>query len=181
MLQDWGYDFKAKHPALSVGGVLGKWGKNEGIVKQDGDEWHLLTDEMSTSRLRAVALLTLILSGCSPLLVKGPAYVPPAQPIHCTESRAVPWIDGAAAGFAFLAGAVFLLADHYERDVFGGLADYEGVNLTVAGVTLGAGGAGLTWSAVHGHREVSKCQEAKLAAKLREVHWPRQPSDTIKP
>ena len=105
------------------------------------------------------AFVMLTLSGCSFALVKGPPqYVPPNQPISCTESRLVPMIDGTFGGFAVVNAGLFLLTDSPS------LTKTE--ENTVA-LVMGVLGTGLTWSAVAGHDRVSKCTSAKLAEELR--------------
>lgn len=105
----------------------------------------------------AFAMLTL--SGCSFALVKGPPpYIPPDQPIFCTESRAVPMIDGTFGGWAVVNAGLFLLTDSET------LSKTEE---NTAALVMGVIGTGLTWSAIAGHDRVSKCSAAKLAEELR--------------
>ena len=105
---------------------------------------------MRTVRVLAVAVMLFTVSGCGLLLVEGPPRVLPANAasLRCTESKALPTLDGVWAGLNFL-GAMLIAADPDSYDN--------------PGITIGSG---LVWgvisgfSAKSGFDKVADCREA---------------------
>lgn len=108
------------------------------------------------TRILVVAMLALLTSGCSLLLVEGPsnpAFRMPEDPVYCTESSILPAIDGVAATMN-LAGAALVAADN------SGSFTTDEKNLIV--------GSGIVWGVIQafswheGRNRVRECREAKL-------------------